>query len=289
MEPTDSVSSPNNDSSREHGSPSSMQARESRQAGYDFPYDPTLEHHGLRSLSRIGLQAFFLGLTLGISLTLQALAAYYEHIIWRLFAFLACVAVFHMLEYWTTARFNSSVVLASSFLLFTNGRAYNIAYMLALVEILVSTLILPDYGRWLSSPAVRFVGFLLVLLGQVVRSFAMAHAGRSFNHTPQRVRKESHKLVTTGVYAHLRHPSYFGFFWWAVGTQMFVGNKICVLGYVIVLWGFFNRRIIGILSSPTLKYRLTIVTAEEKQLVSFFGQDYENFRKRTPTGIPFIK
>ncbi|QIX01318.1 hypothetical protein AMS68_006835 [Peltaster fructicola] len=253
--------------------PASTRSSDTRQAGYDYPYDRTLEHNGQRSLSHIAIEAFCLGITLGLSLALGVLAAYHNYIVWRLFGFLGCLAIFHLLEFWTTARFNTPVVQASSFLLFTNGKAYNIAYLLALLEILLSTLAFPQYGRWLSGWDPRLAGFLLVLLGQVVRSLAMAHAGRSFNHTPQRVRKESHTLVTTGVYAYLRHPSYFGFFWWAIGTQLFVGNKFCVLGYIIVLWGFFNRRII----------------AEEKQLVSFFGEDYEKFRKNTSTGIPFIR
>lgn len=245
MDVDEDASSHSDNTRTRHDMLSDAQTNETRQAGYDFPYDATLEHNGKRSLSAIGLQAFCLGLTLGLCLIFGMLAVYHKHIIWRLSGFLACLSIFHMLEFWTTARFNGQVVQASSFLLFTNGSAYNIAYTLAVVEILVSALVFPDYGQWMSNIATRLLGILLVLLGQTVRSLAMAQAGRSFNHTPQRVRKESHKLVTTGVYAHLRHPSYFGFFWWAIGTQLFVGNKICVLGYIIVLWGFFNKRIIG--------------------------------------------
>jgi protein-S-isoprenylcysteine O-methyltransferase Ste14 len=29
-------------------------------------------------------------------------------------------------------------------------------------------------------------------------------------------------------------------------------------------------------------------SAEERYLVEFFGKDYEDYRKRTMTGIPFI-
>lgn len=73
----------------------------------------------------------------------------------------------------------------------------------------------------------------------------MAQAGTNFNHTPQRTKKEGHVLVSTGVYAWLRHPSYFGFFWWALGTQVLVGNKVCLVGYLGALWTFFYRRIRG--------------------------------------------
>lgn len=32
-----------------------------------------------------------------------------------------------------------------------------------------------------------------------------------------------------------------------------------------------------------------LVTAEEKTLVEFFGTDYEAYRRRTRTGIPFVR
>lgn len=101
----------------------------------------------------------------------------------------------------------------------------------------------------------------------------MAEAGTNFNHTLAKIKREGHVLVTTGVYAWLRHPSYCAFFWWALGTQVLVGNKICFLGYLFVLWNFFKRRIKG----------------EELTLVAFFGQDYVEYRERTGTGIPFIR
>jgi protein-S-isoprenylcysteine O-methyltransferase len=119
----------------------------------------------------------------------------------------------------------------------------------------------------------------------------MAEAGTNFNHTPAKIKKEGHVLVTTGVYAWLRHPSYCAFFWWALGTQVLVGNKISFLGYLFVLWNFFKRRIRGELrlghgrTPSSANGRV----AEEMTLVDFFGSDYEEYRKRTTTGIPFVR
>ena len=42
-----------------------------------------------------------------------------------------------------------------------------------------------------------------------------------------------------------RHPSYTGFFYWAVATQVLLGNVISVAGFVYVLAKFFEARIIG--------------------------------------------
>ena len=43
----------------------------------------------------------------------------------------------------------------------------------------------------------------------------------------------------------MRHPSYTGFFWWAVGLQILLGNALCVLVFAVVLWRFFWARIVG--------------------------------------------
>lgn len=71
----------------------------------------------------------------------------------------------------------------------------------------------------------------------------MVHAGSNFNHLVQMKKKEGHFLVTDGVYGWLRHPSYFGFFWWGLGTQVVMGNVGCLAGYAVVLWRFFRLRI----------------------------------------------
>ena len=209
-----------------------------------LPFEPSLLPNGSRSLSSIGLQAFSLGFSLAFCALTTLWLVLEGKPIWRLPAFFACLSIFHFLEYWTTARFNMPAARASSFLLFSNGAAYNVAHTLATVEIIISTF-LPSYQSLLVGTFAITTGVVLVAAGQVVRSVAMAQAGTNFNHTPAKTKKEGHELVTTGVYAWLRHPAYFGFFWWALGTQVLVGNKICLMGYLFALWNFFSRRIKG--------------------------------------------
>ncbi|TKA29792.1 hypothetical protein B0A50_03156 [Salinomyces thailandicus] len=237
------------------------------------PYDPSLLPAGSRSLSSIGTQAFSLGVVFAFTLCATAWLANENYTIWRLPAFFTCLSSFHFLEYWTTATYNVPNCRAESFIIFSNGYAYNTAHALATLEIITSAFF-PAYRAFLVYPPYTIaVGVFLSIGAQIIRSIAMATAGTNFNHTPVQTRKADHELVTKGIYGWLRHPSYFGFFWWALGTQVLVGNKMCLFGYLIVLWTFFHRRII----------------AEEKTLMAFFGKDYEDFRKRTPTGIPFIR
>lgn len=211
-----------------------------------LPCDASLYANGSRSLAAIGEQSLFLGVMLATSV-ISLLRLTFEHDpphpYWRLAAFILCLSIFHFLEFETTARFNLPATRSSSFLLFTNGMAYNVAYALAMVEIIVSGFF-PNYQSLYFNRYTFSAGLALIVVGQVVRSTAMVQAGTNFNHTPVTKRIQGHDLVTKGVYGWLRHPSYFGFFWWAIGTQLLVGNKACFVGYVLVLWKFFHQRII---------------------------------------------
>lgn len=208
------------------------------------PMDDSLYPRGSRDLSFIGLQAFALGSVFAACVFGTILAIILDSPWWRLSAFFATLAVFHFLEYYTTARYNTEAVRAESFLLYSNGIHYFIAHTCATLELIVGRLF-PEYGDALVHPGMISGGLALIIIGQGVRSFAMAQAGPSFNHIIARERKDTHKLVTHGFYSVFRHPAYFGFFWWAIGTQFLIGNKICVIGYAAALHHFFRGRIIG--------------------------------------------
>lgn len=250
----------------------------------DRPYLPGQP----KSLSGIALRAFGLGAALALGATgTLVLVLTTSSPLWRLPFFLAALATFHFLEFWTTARYNTREADVSSFLLTANWPAYAIAHTTASLECLVANVFFPPGGggsggaAWyglllpfprLLGPCVTAAGVALVVVGQVVRSAAMAQAGPSFNHIVQQTQKREHIIVTTGIYGALRHPSYFGFFWWGLGTQLAMGNALCLVAYAAVLWRFFAARI----------------RHEEVFLVKFFGDEYIEYRKRVGTKIPFV-
>lgn len=264
-----------------------------------LPLDPSNYPNGKKSLSGIALRAFLLGTTLGISIFLTIFLAFLQpNPLWRVPFFLASLCLFHFLEFYVTAEYNTRQASVSAFLLSSNGWAYNVAHGSAMVECLIAyglfptsryyTLQLEDvYGIKISV----VIGVLLMVLGQVVRTLAMAQAGSNFNHTVQVEYNEGHVLVRNGVYALSRHPSYFGFFWWGLGTQLVLGNVVCFAGYAVVLWKFFHSRIDSKL--PFSLYgcfaRLTVYVGEEKFLICFFGDDYVDYKKTTWVGIPGIQ
>jgi protein-S-isoprenylcysteine O-methyltransferase len=234
--------------------------------------------HGDKSLAGIAVRAFCLGASLMFSILtvfyILALAPS-SHPIWRAPFFLGALSVFHFLEFWVTAQRNTTVANIDSFLLTQNWPSYAIAHSLAFIETIVVSIFFPN-RNWslLSIPPSVFIiaGLVLTLMGQFVRTLAMYQAGASFNHQVQQRRAATHTLVTHGVYSFVRHPGYFGFFWWGLGTQLVLGNVGCFFAYAAVLWYFFNDRI----------------EHEEDKLVDFFKEDYQKYRKRVPTRIPFI-
>jgi protein-S-isoprenylcysteine O-methyltransferase len=244
--------------------------------------------HGKRSLAGIAMRAFCLGTTAVLGFILSGLGIYFESRLWRPCLFFAILSIFHFLEFYITAAYNTPSAFVASFLL-TNGDQYRLAHSMALVETVVTSYIAPSWQARVHSPVLIALGLGLVVMGQVVRSTAMAQAGTNFNHTVQKKKNDGHELVTSGLYAYFRHPSYFGFFWWGVGTQVMLGNVVCTLGYAGVLWYFFSRRIARKLVALTECGVVTDKLAdEERHLIQFFGDDYTAYRARTRVWIPFI-
>ncbi|TAM98685.1 MAG: isoprenylcysteine carboxylmethyltransferase family protein, partial [Rhizobiaceae bacterium] len=83
--------------------------------------------------------------------------------------------------------------------------------------------------------------------------------------------KEDHRLVTTGVYRHLRHPMYSAFWLMAVAQALLLPN---LLGGLAGLVGF------GLLFALR-------IGPEERMMEEAFGEEYRAYRKRTWRVIPF--
>lgn len=98
-----------------------------------------------------------------------------------------------------------------------------------------------------------FSGLGIALASQYVRSLAMITAASNFSHLIQLKKAPEHSLVRSGIYAWSRHPSYFAFFYWALGTQIFIGNPVSFVAFFVILYRFFSGRIRGVFT-----YSLTI-------------------------------
>ena len=95
--------------------------------------------------------------------------------------------------------------------------------------------------------------------------------------------------VLTSDHSWFRHPSYTGFFYWAVGTQMVLQNHLCFIVFSFLLWRFFHYRIrCECLHSRHRDVLMKFKTDEENRLINFFGDEYREYRKTTHTLIPLI-
>jgi protein-S-isoprenylcysteine O-methyltransferase len=233
------------------------------------PVPPSFSHE--RGLGAVALRAAALGAAFGSHALLLAYATRVapNAALAQWAAYVMALSAFHFLEFALTALHRPGEVGADSFLL-NHSVAYGAAFAAAVAEFWLEYRFAP---RLKGRAVVSAIGLALVLGGQAVRSAAMHTAGSNFTHLVAQRKRPEHQLVTHGVYALLRHPSYFGWFWWSVGTQVLLGNPVCAVGYALASWRFFADRI----------------PFEEFTLCDFFGAEYVAYARRTFIGIPFVK
>lgn len=177
------------------------------------------------------------------------------------------IGVFHLLEFMVTARYNADKVNMSSFLL-TNGVAYVFAHIISSSEIIYRSTYKNEHNITLTG-----IALLFMFGGQIVRTTAMIQAAESFNHFVQVNKQPEHQLVRSGMYGIMRHPSYFGYFFWAIGLQVMVRSWITLTVFGIALNIYFRQRVVP----------------EEHALVRFFGQDYRRYKNEVWSGIFFFR
>ncbi|ORZ32253.1 protein-S-isoprenylcysteine O-methyltransferase [Catenaria anguillulae PL171] len=216
----------------------------------------------------IATYAFGIGAVFGVGFSILTMLGPRSDWFW-MGVFVTALAVFHIAEYLVTAMYNYPKLSLESFLI-PHSKSYTAANTVAVVEYIVYLAWFP----WITASiptTVRLSGFFLILVGQFMRSYSMIHAGTNFSHQIEYHKRRTHELVTSGPYALMRHPSYFAFYWWGIGSQLLLGNPVSLVGYALALTWFFKERI---------EY-------EEQLLVHFFGDEYIAYRKRVGVWIPF--
>ena len=120
------------------------------------------------------------------------------------------------------------------------------------------------------SNLLKYAGLVLVISGVVVRLAAIRTLGRFF--TVNLAIDNEHRLVETGLYKYIRHPSYTGSLLSFLGLSLYFNNWICLFVIMVPVCSAFIYRI----------------NTEEKLLLRQPGLKYDDYMKRTKRMIPFI-
>lgn len=118
--------------------------------------------------------------------------------------------------------------------------------------------------------AVTEAAWLLLLVGLVIRTWAVVHLGRSFTYDVQRPAEGG--VVRTGPYRWIRHPSYLG---------------MCLLAS---LPGFLMGSLLGGigLTLTTIPQTIVRIWAEEQMMEQEFGDKFRVYQRRSYRLVPFV-
>ena len=84
--------------------------------------------------------------------------------------------------------------------------------------------------------------------------------------------RQTHRLITTGVYRHVRHPMYAAFFLWAIAQALLLPNSIAGPAGLIGFGTLFALR----------------VGREERMMEATFGDAYRAYAARTWRVVPGV-
>lgn len=129
----------------------------------------------------------------------------------------------------------------------------------------------PGYNMQAFFPAFFALGIALIFGGLLFRFWAIRTLGRFFR--TRIVIQEQHQLITSGPYRRLRNPSYTAVLMVLLGLGFGIGNWLSVLV-------FFAAGVIA--------YATRIALVEEPALMQRFGQEYQDYKKRSWALIPFV-
>ncbi|WP_442753734.1 methyltransferase family protein [Methylocystis sp. JAN1] len=125
-------------------------------------------------------------------------------------------------------------------------------------------------GLWpIDGDVIRWLGVALAAAGGALRLWPVAVLGPRFSGLV--AIQPGHRLVTSGVYRLVRHPSY-------------AGLLVSALG-----WGLAFNSMLGVLIAALNVIPVVArIRAEERLLLEHFGSEYEAYRAKTWRLIPLL-
>jgi protein-S-isoprenylcysteine O-methyltransferase len=120
------------------------------------------------------------------------------------------------------------------------------------------------------APSLRIVGLVVFLAGLALRWYAIIYLGRFF--TVNVAIASDHRVIDTGPYRYIRHPSYTG------ALMAFLGLGLCLANWLSLACA----------TLPTLCVFLWRIRVEEAALLGALGGKYREYMRVTRRLIPAI-
>ncbi len=117
---------------------------------------------------------------------------------------------------------------------------------------------------------VSWGGLVLIASGLVIRLIAIRTLAEQFTYTVKIV--DNHRLITSGIYRHIRHPSY-------------LGQALIFLGCGMALANWISLLLLFVPVIPATLYRIAV---EERVLKEHFPDQYADYAGRTGLLIPRV-
>lgn len=128
----------------------------------------------------------------------------------------------------------------------------------------------PRFAKYTFQPSLAWAGAVTSMAALLL--FYLTHRALGRNWSVSLDLRESHKLVTDGIYTYLRHPMYSAFWLWAIAQALLLPNWIAGPA--------------GLVGFGTLYFFR--VGEEEKLMREAFGNEYRDYINRTGRIVPRV-
>jgi protein-S-isoprenylcysteine O-methyltransferase Ste14 len=134
---------------------------------------------------------------------------------------------------------------------------------LGLIPLIYAAFSQPRFADYKFQPVLAVLGIFVAIAALVMFRLTHKALGRNWSVTLQV--RESHELVTHGIYASIRHPMYTAFWLWAIAQALLLPNWIAGFSGIV---GFGMLYILR-------------VGPEEKLMLETFGEPYKTYMERS--------
>ncbi|MGN6748056.1 MAG: protein-S-isoprenylcysteine O-methyltransferase [Xanthobacteraceae bacterium] len=141
---------------------------------------------------------------------------------------------------------------------------------LGIVPFIYVTARFPRFADYPLIPALSYLGVAVELA--CLWLFYRSHRDLGHNWSVSLDLRERHTLVTSGVYALVRHPMYAGFWLMALGQALLLPNWVAGPAGLIGFGALFFGR----------------VAREEAMMIGAFGDEYRAYMRRTARVVPWL-